>query len=290
MDRIERPPENCNFHLIFPSHKFFSGSCAPICLFFAARVNNEGMKYFPVIADVLFYAACIFLLGFCVLRYFEMPVTLSAAVCALLALAGGLATFLIESRSRTKRYLSAKEQAERDAILMHLSLAPPEQAAASIASALAEEGRKSEQKGEELLLDGKPAELLFRMEPASADDLAPLIRRHGGNFILCCNTLSEAAQALIKRFPVEVIGGEEIYQLLKRTGKLPARLLGEAPPKSRHRDKLRAVFKKSNARPFFVSGALLLIMSLFTLFPVYYLITGSILLLLSAGLRLLAPA
>ena len=35
---------------------------------------------------------------------------------------------------------------------------------------------------------------------------------------------------------------------------------------------------------------MLLIMSLFTLFPVYYLITGSVLLLLSVGLRLLAPA
>lgn len=173
---------------------------------------------------------------------------------------------------------------------MHLSLSPPDQKAELLASALSKEGRKTEYEGGSLCVDGKAAELLFCMEPASADELARAIGRHGGNFILYCNRLSDSAENLLKRFPVEAVRGEEVYGLLKRTDSIPKELLGSVGAKKSHKEKLRAVLKKSSARPFFLSGTMLLIMSLFTLFPVYYLITGSVLLLLSVALRLLAPA
>ena len=248
------------------------------------------MKYFPVIADTVFYAICAFLLGFCALRFWGVSAPLAALDCALLALAVGTGVFFLERRSRRKKYLSAKQRAECDALLLHLSLSPPEQKAELLASALSKEGRKTEYEGGSLCVDGKAAELLFCMEPASADELARAIGRHGGDFILYCNRLSDSAENLLKRFPVEAVRGEEVYGLLKRTDTIPAQLLGSVGAKKSHKEKLRAVLKKSSARPFFLSGTMLLIMSLFTLFPVYYLITGSVLLLLSVGLRLLAPA
>lgn len=189
-----------------------------------------------------------------------------------------------------QKYLSAKQREECDALLLHLSLSPPDQKAELLASALSKEGRKTEYEGGSLCVDGKAAELLFCMEPASADELARAIGRHGGNFILYCNRLSDSAENLLKRFPVEAVRGEEVYGLLKRTDSIPKELLGSVGAKKSHKEKLRAVLKKSSARPFFLSGTMLLIMSLFTLFPVYYLITGSVLLLLSVALRLLAPA
>ena len=234
------------------------------------------MKYFPVIADTVFYAACAFLLGFCALRFWGVSAPLAALDCALLALAVGTGVFFLERHSRRKKYLSAKQREECDALLLHLSLS--------------KEGRKTECEGGSLCVDGKAAELLFCMEPGSADELARAIGRHGGNFILYCNRLSDSAENLLKRFPVEAVRGEEVYGLLKRTDTIPAQLLGSVGAKKSHKEKLRAVLKKSSARPFFLSGTMLLIMSLFTLFPVYYLITGSVLLLLSVGLRLFAPA
>ena len=80
-----------------------------------------------------------------------------------------------------------------------------------------------------------------------------------------------------------------MYRLLSETGELPERFLGTTPRPSR-RERLRALFTRNSAKPFFVSGALLLLMSLFTIFPVYYLTAGSLLLLLSVGLRILAPS
>ena len=248
------------------------------------------MKYFPVIADTVFYAICALLLGFCALRFWGVSAPLAAIDCALLALAVGTGVFFLERHSRRKKYLSAKQHAECDALLLHLSLSPPDQKAELLASALSKEGRKTEYEGGSLCVDGKAAELLFCMEPASADELARAIGRHGGNFILYCNRLSDSAENLLKRFPVEAVRGEEVYGLLKRTDSIPKKLLGSVGAKKSHKEKLRAVLKKSSARPFFLSGTMLLIMSLFTLFPVYYLITGSVLLLLSVALRLLAPA
>ena len=248
------------------------------------------MKYFPVIADTVFYAACAFLLGFCALRFWGVSAPLAALACVFLALAVGTGVFFLERHNRRKKYLSAKQREECDALLLHLSLSPPDQKAELLASALSKEGRKTEYEGGSLCVDGKAAELLFCMEPASADELARAIGRHGGNFILYCNRLSDSAENLLKRFPVEAVRGEEVYGLLKRTDTIPAQLLGSVGAKKSHKEKLRAVLKKSSARPFFLSGTMLLIMSLFTLFPVYYLITGSVLLLLSVGLRLLAPA
>ena len=49
--------------------------------------------------------------------------------------------------------------------------------------------------------------------------------------------------------------------------------------------RLRAAFAKRNARPFFVSGFLLLIMSLFVIYPVYYLVTGSVLMIAAIVVR-----
>ena len=56
------------------------------------------------------------------------------------------------------------------------------------------------------------------------------------------------------------------------------------------RARLRAVFSKRNARPFFVSGLLLLVMSLFVIYPVYYLVVGSALMIAAIVVRAVGDA
>ena len=72
--------------------------------------------------------------------------------------------------------------------------------------------------------------------------------------------------------------GAEIYELFARTDKLPETYICGEIPRRTVRSKLRRAFSKRNAYPFFVCGMGLLIMSLFVFFPIYYLISGSILL------------
>ena len=68
----------------------------------------------------------------------------------------------------------------------------------------------------------------------------------------------------------------DVYALFAKTGMPDPLICGEIPRKTA-RTRLRRAFSKRNAYPFFVSGAGLLVMSFFVFFPVYYLITGALL-------------
>ena len=246
------------------------------------------MKQLPVAADAIFYAACTFLPILCILRYFGAHVWLSILAAGVLAICVGLAVFLLESRTRGKRLLSARQARERDALLFHLALAPPGETEELLRRAHKKE-QQTEQTSGQTPANDAAIEFLFTLEPLSADRLASLIRARGEQFTLFCSKLSPAAEKLTKTFPITVIRGDEVYRLLTETGELPERFLGTTPRPSR-RERLRTLFTRNSAKPFFVSGALLLLMSLFTIFPVYYLAAGSLLLLLSVGLRVLAPS
>lgn len=246
------------------------------------------MKQLPVAADAVFYAACTFLPILCILRYFGAPVWLSILAAGALAICVGLAVFLLESRTRGRRLLSARQARERDALLFHLALAPARETEELLRRAH-KKAQQTEQTSGQTPANNVDIELLFTLEPLSADRLASLIRTRGEQFTLFCSELSPAAEKLTKTFPITVIRGDEVYRLLSETGELPERLLGTTPRPSR-RERLRTLFTRNSAKPFFVSGALLLLMSLFTIFPVYYLAAGSLLLLLSVGLRILAPS
>ena len=124
------------------------------------------------------------------------------------------------------------------------------------------------------------------MEPVTADTVASLIRRYGEEpFTLLVNKLTAEAEKLLRSFGKRAVRGDEVYALFRRTDTFPAPMLLSNLPRPKWRVRFRAVFSKRSARPFFISGALLLIMSLFTFFPRYYLITGSVLLVLSVILR-----
>ena len=246
------------------------------------------MKQLPVAADAVFYAACTFLPILCILRYFGAPVWLSIFAAGALAICVGLAVFLLESRTRGKRLLSARQARERDALLFHLALAPARETEELLRRAH-KKAQQTEQMSGQTPANNVDIELLFTLEPLSADRLASIIRARGEQFTLFCSELSPAAEKLTKTFPITVIRGDEVYRLLSETGELPERFLGTTPRPSR-RERLRTLFTRNSAKPFFVSGALLLLMSLFTIFPVYYLTAGSLLLLLSVGLRILAPS
>ena len=248
------------------------------------------MKLFPVAADALFYASCCFLLVLGVLRYFGTPLPLALLGAAAASLTIGAAVFLLKRKRQNKKYLGSAEERKRAALMTHLALAPPEEIKALLLHALETNGQQAELKEGELFLNGSPAALLFRMAPASQDDVAALVRTYGSKFTLICSDLSPEADELTRSLSVPTIRTDELYSVLKETDSIPEKLLPPVPSRKSRRERFRAVFRKSNARPFFVSGTLLLLMSLFALFPVYYLAAGSALLLLSAGLRLLAPA
>lgn len=244
-----------------------------------------------MIADILFYGFCAFIFSLCILRYFRLPLWLCLllAICLSLA-AGGIAFLLLYTKSR-KQLLGKREREEREKLLLHLTLEKPERVRAALLSAFSADGRDAHCEGERLSLDGKPLVPLFTMEPVGADRLARLLREFGKEpFSVACNALSADAEKLAEGFAVEVLRGDDVYRLFSRTETTPEPLICGEIPRKTAKQKLRRTFSKTNARPFFVSGILLLLMSLFTIFPVYYILTGSILLFCAVAVRLFGYA
>ena len=243
---------------------------------------------FPLIADILFYTICSFVLAFCIMRYYRIPIWISFTIAGLIALAAGATSFLLLYTRRNKKLLSKKEREARDALLLHLALEKPERVRAALLSAYLSDEKDAHCEGEELCVEGVPVVPLFSMEPIPADEIAKLIRRFGRSpFMIACNSLTAEAEKLLTSFGIKAVREDEIYALFTRTETTPEPLIcGEIPRKS-IKQNLRRSFSKSNARPFFISGILLLLMSLFTFFPVYYIVSGSILLLCAISVRML---
>lgn len=241
----------------------------------------------PLVADAVFYALAAGVLSFCLMRIADVSLPVSAAVSLLLLLAAGGTVFLLTKRSRDRVFLTRRQAEERAALMLHLALERRERTSAALAAAFRAEGKAVRQAEDELLVDDMPYLARFTMQPLSADEAAALLREYGKQpFVLLCNALTPECERLLAAFGRKTLCGDEVYELFARTQTLPSPLICGEIPRKPFKTRLRAAFRKTNARPFLVSGVLLLLMSLFTFFPVYYLIAGAALVLVSLAVRL----
>ena len=241
---------------------------------------------FPLLADVAFYAMAVWFLSMGILRYFRIKFATAAILASLFALAAGGAVFLVGYFGHRKRQLGKKQSEARDALLLHLALEKENEVLKALLAAFLKDGKKAELLGECLVTEDGIYIPRFTMQPLSADELARLIRANGKEeFTLLCNALSPEAERLRVSFGIKVWKSDEIYALFTRTETTPSPLIPDAFPKKTAKRAMRRIFSKKSARPFFTSGILLLFMSLFTFFPIYYLISGSVLTLLAIFVR-----
>lgn len=246
------------------------------------------MKKFnlPLVLDVLFYSVASWFLTLGLLRYFRLPTGICISVSLILALAVGGGVFLLLDGRHRKQALGKHEQEEREALMLHFTLEKDERVRAALLAAYLADGKDAHCEGDALQVDGVAVIPLFTMQPVSADAVARLIREYANApFLLACNALTPEAESLLASFGKQSVSGTEIYTLLKRTDTLPSPMICGEIPRMTAKKRLRRAFSKKNARPFFVSGLMLLIMSLFTFFPVYYLVTGSILMISAVFIR-----
>ncbi len=246
------------------------------------------MKKFdlPLILDVLFYSLAVGAVSFCILRYFRLPLPLSFFVSLLFLLSAAILVYIFTARRHRKMRLSKKQESEKRALMLHLALERPERVRALLLSALLADGKEAHLE-KELRVDDTSAVFAFTMQPLSADAVAKLLQEYGREqFLLFCNSLSPESESLLFQFSIKTYRADEVYSLISRTDCMPKELICGNLPQKTAKTRLLAAIKKSNARPIFVSGLLLLLMSLFTVFPLYYLISGCLLVLSAVAVRL----
>ncbi len=121
------------------------------------------------------------------------------------------------------------------------------------------------------------------MQPITEDDVAKVIKYkcEENKVIYCCRISAEAA-ALAENFLIDIKQIDYVYSLLKEKDLLPEKYVYEGAKKISVWKRIKTRFSRKLCAPLFWSGLALLALSYFTFFPVYYIISGGIMLALSA--------
>ena len=239
------------------------------------------MKKFdlPLVTDTLFYTAAAWLVLVGIFRWLRMQTWVCFTAATLLALALGVILFFLLGAKHRKRALGKKQREDREKLMLHLALERDERVRAALLEALLADGQNAHCERDALAVDGTPLIPIFTMQPVSADAVAHLLKEYGEQpFRIACNALTPEAEKLLCAFSRSAMTGDEVYALFERTRTMPEKMICGEIPRKTVRTAARRAFSRRNAYPFFVSGAGLMVMSLFVLFPVYYLISGNILL------------
>ncbi len=244
------------------------------------------MKKFAYLSDILF---SFFLCGVCTLtlfRYLKLALPLAlllAAVC------GALTALAVAALLRAKRrnlYLKKTDESLREKLLLHLALLSAEEKTAYFQDALSTEEEPVKRFGKLRIFNQTEFFFLhFPLSPLSADEIPSLARlKTGKKKVLLCSKIEENALDLCRRLDIEVKTGDCVYRLLKESGALPARYLGDSVPAPKRKFKLWLA--KRNAKRFLSCGALILLFARLTPYSYYYLLFGGGLLLSALFIRI----
>ena len=236
----------------------------------------------PLILDTLFAALCAFLLFFTSIRYYtrNVPVALGFAIAACILF--GALSFLYISKKQNKKFLISRDEKQKKLLSLHLSLSSDEYIRGLLINCLTEDN-KPEIKNGALILSDCAYFYNFKMQPLSEDDVAKVIKVEcEEKKIILCNRISAEAMILCENFLIEVKQIDFVYNLLKEKELLPEKYIYEGQKKIGVFRRIKARFSRRICAPLFWSGFALLALSYFTFFPIYYIVSGGIMLILSA--------
>ncbi len=234
---------------------------------------------FALISDVFFFTLCAFFISFAAVRYFFKSAVTAAIIAAGVAAAVCLIALFALIKKRSRKIILTLGESERKSLSLHLSTLSENAVIKLFESAL--DGTYPV--GNHLESVDCGYYFNFKMSPVNADDIAFLIRRREEkNLALLCCSVSPEAASLAEDFSVKIICVAEIYSMLKDKGLLPGKYaLGEVKKPNLFK-RIKKRFSRRLFPSLFFSGFFLLFFSFFTYYPVWYIVTGSVLMCLSA--------
>lgn len=234
----------------------------------------------PLILDTVFAGVCAFLLFFTAVRFYTKSAVIGLVFGIAATLLFGALAYVYISRKQNKKLLLSRDEKNKKLLSLHLSLSSDTYIKNLFKSLFGEGAKISGQK----VVFGETANFFnFKMQPLSEDDVAKVIKhKFDGKKRIYCAKISPEAAALASNFLIEIIGIDGVYSALKENELLPEKYVYEGAQKIKFFQRIKARFNRRLAAPLFWSGAGLLLLSYFTFFPIYYIVSGSIMLILSA--------
>lgn len=238
-----------------------------------------------VYTDTLFIALVSFLFSFALFRFYLNSFMLSLLFSILAIAALSTLVYLLIKHKSVKKFLKISDEKEIFKLNFHLATDTRENNLDRIFSALSEKFENAKKFKSHIVLNDEEYYFKFKLEPVTADEIATLIKKNGKRkkVLLVCSINNEGAK-LASNFGIKIMPIEEIYILFKETNTLPRNYIF-TEKQANWKEKLKFRFSKKMYKGYFLSGTALLIFSLFTFFPVYYLISGGILLCIAVAVK-----
>jgi hypothetical protein len=259
--------------------------------------NKKAMKKTAFISDILFAFIVAFVPALCFLRYLRLSIPLSLILASLLGIAASGCVWAILRKKRSKLFLKKRDEEEKQKWLRHLMLSGKEETLKYFFSSFKKMSSSDKKlvplqitafEGLECMeTEGAFVFIFFSFAPLDCDAAARVIRLDlPKEKLVLCGKIAEEAKELFRQFSVPVWTENEVFLSLKEQNCLPESYLGNFEKEKTIKSKTRIWFAKSNSRRFFWGGALLLLTSLLTPFPAYYLIFGSLMILSAIFIRI----
>lgn len=233
----------------------------------------------PLVLDTLLLGLCAFFLFFTAVRFYTKNAVLALCFGILAGLLFGALAYLAIGRRQNAKILISRDEKNKELLSLHLSLSSDDYVRNLLKVCIGEGAKIS---GNRILCCDRVYFYDFQMHPLTEDDVAKIIKRKGENKILYCTAISPQAAYLADNFSIEVRTIDRVYEELKEKDLLPKKYVFAGAPKTGILKRIRARFTNKLCAPLFWSGLSLLALSYFTFFPVYYLVSGGIMLLLAA--------
>lgn len=234
----------------------------------------------PLILDTAFAGICAFLLFFTAIRFYTHSAVIGLLFGTFALLLFGALCFLYISNKQNASLLLSRNEKQKKLLALHLSLSTDAYLVKLFAKCI---GEGAKIRGKRVICGGQTYFFNFKMQPVSEDEVAKVIKaKCDGEKILYLVKISAEAQILAEHFSVQTVKIDEIYEKLKERDLLPEKYAYEEAKKIGLFKRIKTRFSKRLCTPLFWSGLSLLALSYFTFFPIYYIVSGGILLILSA--------
>lgn len=232
----------------------------------------------PLILDTLFAAICAFLLFFTAIRFYTKSPVAGLIFGIVAAFLFGALGFIYISTKQNKSLLISRNEKQKKLLALHLTLSSD----AYVKNLISKCFENSEISGKRVICGGVSYFFNFKMQHLSEDDIAQIIKEDvPEQKALYCIKIAPDALVLAENFDIKIIEINEVYELLKSKDLLPEKYIYEEKKRDNIFKRIRARFSRKLCAPLFWSGLALLALSYFTFFPIYYIVSGGLMLILA---------
>lgn len=244
--------------------------------------------------DTFFIFIAIFAISYATLIKNKVKFLGSLALSVIIAVALTGLVLLLLIKINDKKSLNELYSNEKQNLITYLTLLPRDTMLNFFIKAYENSGLFLEIFNDGLLIKSKNAYLypLFNASETTIQNVVEAYRKKGDYHLIFISGSYETGVSnyLLNLNDVTLCDGNDLYATIKKLNALPTFNQPKINKFDRFLNIIKGLFNKKHAKFFFLTGIVTLLSSTLTYFKTYYIITGIILLIISAICKFFAPS